>query len=218
MEIFEHLKTGNVVKLSRIEKTNIDYFDYYDDRISGPEEINDNRSIRLLCQIPPDVRQRLLIVEDLSENTICALGSFFGVSPEFFEEYLLNSGYGEARYNEPPARTWKTSRLKKSHASIKWYRPVHRLPTLFSNRDRKDSLEGSLEYAVAGSRISFKAETSIFRSEWDLWKDPTATARMRRQCGLEERASIWRQRLPDRDCQIGKYQGIPMESYLLSSS
>lgn len=96
-----------------------------------------------LSHIPSGVRQILIVVEDLSKQNIFGLGDHFGISPEFFEEHLLNSGYGftEEHYNDPPSTTWPTAHLTKSHKSIKWYRPVKILPTPFSNHNRSRMLK-----------------------------------------------------------------------------
>ncbi|KAL4894526.1 hypothetical protein BDV59DRAFT_175637 [Aspergillus ambiguus] len=77
---------------------------------------------------------------------------------------------------------------------------MYRSPPLFSNADREDllNLDGDgLEYISSRWTISLKAETNIFRSEWDLCVDPHATPQETRELGLVERASIWRKNVQD---------------------
>jgi hypothetical protein len=159
-------------------------------------------------RFPRDLKTRFIIVEDLSMQTINTLGSMFRPSPEFFAEHLLNSGYSGASYNERPAQTWRTSHLVKSYASMKWQRPVIRLPVApFSPHEleillnlkesrlihKKDDAEGEVLYEV---------EPNIFRAEWELWTDPATTTRMKRLCAWEERVSIWVGEAPEGQCKI----------------
>jgi hypothetical protein len=150
------------------------------------------------------LKGRVFLVEDLSRETIHALGETFGITPEFFEEHLLNSGYSGARYDDPPARSWKTARLNKPYVSIQWFRPVYRRPPLFSNRDREELLDFELEYISGNSRISLKAETNIFRPEWDLRVDPRGTAKEMSEFGLVERTSIWRKQAENMEYETGE--------------
>ncbi|KAA8649325.1 uncharacterized protein ATNIH1004_005226 [Aspergillus tanneri] len=159
-DAFDHIKYGNVRKTPRVEKTSITLYEYYDDSTASRVEIENAELISLYRDTPEGLNGRVFIVEDLSEGTIHALGEAFGLTPEFFEEHLLNSGYGGAQYDDPPRRSWKTAGLNKS------------------------------------SSISLKAETNIFRSEWDLRVDPRGTAK---ECGLVERASIWRKNAENMD-------------------
>jgi hypothetical protein len=202
--VLDHIKNGNVVKQSRHNRTSITYYDHINDFRCDPRQIYDAKNIALLGHAPPNVQQRLVIVEDLSKPTIDALGETFSINPEFFEEHLLNSGYAGAEYDEPPARTWKTGLLQKSYVSLRWIRPVYRLPTYFSTRDLEDLLDDSTEHFTRHGSVTTRVYTNIFRLEWSLWTDPTKTVRMKRECGLEERISIWKGKLTGRDCEIGK--------------
>ncbi|KAF7182464.1 hypothetical protein CNMCM7691_002034 [Aspergillus felis] len=193
--VFDHIKHGNIRKVPRVERTSITLYEYYDDSTATRVEIESPQMIPRFHGMREGLKGRVFLVEDLSKETIDALGETFGITPEFFEEHLLNSGYGGAQYDDPPARSWKTARLNKSYVSIQWFRPVYRHPPLFSKRDRKDllDLQGSgLEYISGNSSISLKAVTNIFRSEWDLRVDPRGTAKEMSEFGLVERASIWR--------------------------
>ncbi|PKX95433.1 uncharacterized protein P174DRAFT_449850 [Aspergillus novofumigatus IBT 16806] len=193
--IFDHIKHGNIRKIPRLERTSITLYEYYDDNTATRAEIETALEISRFHGMRDGLKGRVFLVEDLSRKTIDALGETFGITPEFFEEHLLNSGYSGARYDDPPARSWKTARLNKPYVSIQWFRPVYRRPPLFSNRDREDllDLEGDgLEYISGNSSISLIAETNIFRSEWDLRVDPRGTAKEMSEFGLVERTSIWR--------------------------
>jgi hypothetical protein len=163
--------------------------------------------------------QRLITVEDLYPDIIKLLVVTFGVNPEFFESHLSNSGYNNGQYNDPSPQLWRTAGMKASYVSLKWYRPAWRLPVVpFSTQDLEDLLNpepGRLEYTLGKSndlRI-FETEANIFRSEWDLWTDLKTTTRMKRLCGWEERASIWRGNVPNSlnsNCEIGKLSTAPL--------
>ncbi len=79
---------------------------------------------KVLGNIPADVRLRMVLVEDLSEKTLSLLGGALHMSPEFFEEHLINSGWSAAGYGDVEADTWNTRGAIKDYTSISWYRPV----------------------------------------------------------------------------------------------
>ncbi|KAL3421140.1 hypothetical protein PVAG01_07585 [Phlyctema vagabunda] len=211
-EVLPHLTTGRIHASTRHDTLNISYVDYGQSfrspLMTKSGDLRNDHIIGWLGTIPDNVKQRLIIVEDLSPRTIHCLGTRFGVSPEFFEEHLINSGYNGAVYNDASPKTWTTSGMKKSYCSVKWHRPVYRLPMVpYSNQDLNDLLDPSCNRVEYTSDISsdlniFQTENNIFRSEWDLWTDPKTTTRVKRVCGWEEKASIWSQRLPERDCRI----------------
>ncbi|OBT80665.1 hypothetical protein VF21_00305 [Pseudogymnoascus sp. 05NY08] len=176
--------------------------------IVGSNDIHNIRRLGAIGNIPENVKQRLLIVPDLAPQIINLLGNLFGLSPEVFEEHLINSGYEGANYDNRPAHTWSTAKMKKSHASIKWYRPVYRHPVPpYSTRDREvllDPTQGRLKRSEDYDRdfLVYQARSNIFRSEWEMWTDPKITSQDGRICGWEERATVWSQKLDDRDCYI----------------
>jgi hypothetical protein len=225
--VFDHIKHGNICKKPRHDHTSLVCYDYYNS--STPrlwQEINDAREIQFLGNPPTGAYQRVLLVEDLSESTINALGKTFCINPEFFEEHLLNSGYASAEYDMMPAKMWATASLEKSHASAKWIRPVYRLPMYSWNYKMQDlaktgkmrpraSTEGEKEGEFNEARDSIEhftrfgivktwVSTNIFRSESYLWTTRGNSKSAKRECGLEERISIWKGRLPGRDCEIGR--------------
>lgn len=215
-EFMTHLKDGHINAITRHDNFNVSYIDFSNTStfpgLIHLSNVHDELvALKTLGNIRNDVQQRLIVVEDLSKRTIRCLGKRFGVPPEFFEEHLINSGYEGMHYNDRPAHTWSTYGMKKSYISMKWHRPVFRLPIVpFSQNDLRELLDPAikrLEYTSNASRHMsiYQTETNIFRSEWGLWTDPRVTPRMKRVCGWEERASIWSRKLPDSDCQIGTF-------------
>ncbi|PYI00244.1 hypothetical protein BO78DRAFT_439499, partial [Aspergillus sclerotiicarbonarius CBS 121057] len=203
-KVLDHIKDGNVRLQSRHEKTSITYYDYAENSMSEPLYIDDHTHIPWLGYPSPDVHQRLIIVEDLSKPTIHGLGLAFSINPEFFEEHLVNSNYARLSHSEPPARTWKTASLAKSYVTFRWIRPVYRLHTYFSQRDLEDlvQLDGYTEHITRQGTVKTQVTTNIFRSDWSLWTDPSMTIGKRRECGLEEKVSIWKGRIQNSDCDI----------------
>lgn len=205
--VFDHIKRGNIRKNPRLQRTSITLYEYYDDSTATRVEIDTAQEIPRFCGMREGLKGRVFLVEDLSTKTINTLGETFGITPEFFEEHLLNSGYGGAKYDDPPARSWKTARLNKPYVSLQWFRPVYRRPPLFSNRDREKLLDlqgNGLEYISGNSSISLKAATNIFRAEWDLRVDPRRTAKEMGEFGLVERASIWKKQDENMEYETGK--------------
>lgn len=148
-EVFQHLKHGRIRAESRHPYC-LDSISYIDLPLPGYcfhlggnlMEGNKGHYEHSIRRVPEYSNQRLIIVEDLSLETIHFLGRQFGVSPEFFEEHLLNSGYEGANYNDLPASTWTAAGMNKSHVSVKWHRPVLRLPEPpFSKQDLRDLLD-----------------------------------------------------------------------------
>lgn len=198
-----HIENGNVKADSRHKKASIIYYDYLHDGSTYSRRVKNASAIPSLAD-RLSVRQRLIVVEDLSKQTIDTLGTKFKINPEFFEEHLLNSGYSGADYNQPSSKTWNTASLQKSHICMKWFRPVWRTPTYFSHQDIHDLLADKTEHFTRRGTFTTRAATNIFRSEWGLWTDPEKTIRVNRECGWEEKVSIWSGKSSDSDCQIGE--------------
>ena len=108
-EVLQHLSNGRILSQSRHEVLNISCMDFSHGYRSYPVVYltadSDEDVITSLGDIEGNVKQRLIIVEDLSPRIINCLGRRFGVNPELFEEHLLNSGYDGAEYNDAPAHT-----------------------------------------------------------------------------------------------------------------
>lgn len=74
---------------------------------------------------------RVVIVEDLSPRLIKLIYNAFKPSPEFFEQHLEGSLYGdpEPRHTTEDSlgsKIWSTNLLPRSHCSLRWWRPVMR--------------------------------------------------------------------------------------------
>jgi hypothetical protein len=211
-EILPHLLNGRILSSSRHDILDITYVDYYQSFRGPPVSFKRDSShasvVGALGDIPDDVKQRVVIVEELSPRTIACLGTRSGMSPEFFEEHLINSGYVNGNYDDQSPYSWITAGMTKAYVSMRWHRPVFRLPVVpYSKPDLEDLLDpehGRVEYTSNGGyQIAFQTGTNIFRPEWELWIDRRTNTRAKRVCGWEGRASIWTQKLKDRDCQIG---------------
>lgn len=225
--VLDHIKNGNVCKRSRHDRTFLVYYDFSKDLRLGANKIRDARDIRDLGEPPLNVHRRLLIVEDLSKSTIHALGETFCINPEFFEEHLLNSGYAGAEYDMLPAKMWTTASLERSYVSTKWIRPVYRLPMYSWNYNMQDlARTGSADFKSSSIKsdvnkgiltdkryiehftpygtVSTRVLTNILRPESRLWTTSERERGVGRECGLEERVSVWKGSIPNRDCEIGR--------------
>jgi hypothetical protein len=56
-------------------------------------------------KVSKSVKTRLLLVEDLSKEIILGLGHLYNISPEFFEEHPVNSGYNDRHYQDLAPQT-----------------------------------------------------------------------------------------------------------------
>ncbi|KAJ5983393.1 Mg2+ transporter protein CorA-like/Zinc transport protein ZntB [Penicillium waksmanii] len=196
-----HIKHGNVGKDSRQDKASVIYYDYTDSSRSSAVHIMSSGRIANLGYPPPNFRLRLLVVEDLTNSTINALGETFSINHEFFEEHLLSSGYAGADYNMMPSRSWATGSLEKSYFSMRWIRPVFRQPMYSSSRSMKDLVKASTRMTkrvgpvveisdeddsgqddkIGVEHFTTTVSTNIFRLDWPLWTNPAKTANMKRE-------------------------------------
>lgn len=206
--VFDHIKNGNIRTKPRLRNTSITLYEYRDDDSVIRVALEDPDSVSAFRDVTDGLRRRVFLIEDLSMRAIHCFGEAFGITPEFFEEHLLNSGWRGAKYDDPPAQTWTTAKMPKSYTSIQWFRPVYRRLPIFSRRDREDLLDvdkDGLEYTSGGSPVSIRAETNIFRSEWDLRINPRGTMDDMGEFGWVERASIWRKIDKAMGYEIGRF-------------
>ena len=132
------------------------------------------------------------------------LGSSLGISPEVFEEHLINSGWCNGYYEDSESDTWITRNMIKDYVSLKWYRPVKRILSGEYDADRKNLLSDSAEGVIKWTerirdqdnkhvQIGYKVKpcTNILRREWDLRTNPRATSVAAPSSAWEERATIW---------------------------
>ncbi|KAL2064923.1 hypothetical protein VTL71DRAFT_4063 [Oculimacula yallundae] len=228
--VLTHLENGRTLKPVTTHTAKLEVIDF-DSRNEctrrQPYNFNDsdifdfsltNNPNTALETVPQDVTRRLMIIEDLCPELIQFMVINLGLSPDFFEEHLVNSGYGGTLQKETVPHSWRSSSMKKSYISIKWYRPVWRLPRHpFSKQDLEDLLDpgiGNLQFSHDRSRdLRIQLESNIFRPEWDLWTDLRTTSRQKRLCGWEERASIWKGKIPgNNDCDLVVLLLDPMPS------
>lgn len=104
----------------------ITILDYSGHVFCGSEEISIAPAVgqevirqRLLGHtLEPNIKTRLIIVEDISHRLISLLRMSFPLSPEFFEEHLHGSGFRRDLSAESLLRSWNTSNLRKSYVSL----------------------------------------------------------------------------------------------------
>lgn len=189
----------------------------------------DNNSLgQYLHYVPPNpVQFQLLVATDLSIPLMDCLGSSLGISPEAFEEHLINSGWCDGYHDDPESNTWITRNMIKDYVSLKWYRPVKRILSSEYDSPRwslpSDNAEGvkwtktlrnaskkpvQIEYNV-------KPCTNIFRRGWDLRTDPRAPWVAAPSSGWEERATIWTRKY--KTCRTGMSLSVTSGLRLISA-
>ena len=131
----------------------------------------------------PDGVSQAIFVRDISSRIIDTLGPAFNLSPETFEQHLVQSGYTESSYADPDPSTWPTRFLPTQHVSLRWFSPVLRKdmePSDMVSRRRLlasgglqwDRLisdqQGRMGGLVRKRRQQLHTATNIFRQEWPL--------------------------------------------------
>jgi len=122
-----------------------------------------------------------VFVRDLSNRLMNSLGPAFDLSPEVFEEHLVQSGFTESSYEDPDSNTWPTRFLPKQQVSLRWLSPVLRKD--MEPRDmvtRRHLLSNTLRWdrqmkarlwrrgSLLGSTRRLYTVANIFRQEWPL--------------------------------------------------
>ena len=210
-----HLK--NVQERSLRKNVNVTCYDYADDalasvtafsprgRISKLRNAEGMSLARYLGDAPSDnVNLRLIVASDLSTALMNCLGTSLSMSPEVYEEHLVNSGWRNGTYNDKEPDTWVTRDMKKSHLSIRWYRPVKRtLRQPYSTVERKEFLtSGTTPFSWTeavldehgqphGVKHQSRPKTNILRRDWDMSTDAEAGISVGSIAAWEERATIW---------------------------
>lgn len=148
----------------------------------------------LIGDIPSEVDLRVLIVDDLSDTLIYLLGSGLSITPELFEEHLLNSGWHDHTYEDSEIDLWSTRNLTKNYASIRWYRPIQRRTARpyesEVSSDMHDPLtapDSWMERLSPTMRISHSTEplVNLLRRPWE------ASFEFGGISAWEERATVW---------------------------
>ena len=150
------------------------------------------------------VHLRVIVANDLSTDLIECLGTSFSISPEMYEEHLVNSGWQNGIYNDQSPENWITRDIKKSHMSIKWYRPVRRvLQRPYSTADRQRFLAPSAQPfrwtenildargKPHGIQHVSRPTTNVLRQDWDIKTNADATISAGGFTAWEERATVW---------------------------
>ena len=210
-----HLK--NVQSQSRGKNVNVTCYDYAGDALASVKaftgttrtpEIQTTEGMSLAQYLgdtsPENLQFRLIVATDLSTTLIECLGTLFSMSPEVYEEHLVNSGWRNGTYNDQEPDTWVTRDMKKSHMSIRWYRPVKRtLQQPYSTAERKELLTSTTlpfpwTEAVPdkhgkphGVKHKLRPATNILRRDWDIKTDAEAAISVGSFAAWEERATIW---------------------------
>ena len=187
-------------------------YDYSNSALSSCRKFGDDLSTdenvslyQVLKSYPPeDVRLRLIVAEDLSTELIECLGSSLSISPEAFEEHLLNGGWRNGNYDDPKSDTWITHDMVKNYTTLRWYRPVKReLQRPYSASDWENILDPekrSMAWSEAvpndvgkpyGVRHMMEPLTNIIRRDWNLKTNAEAHVAVGDLAAWEERATIW---------------------------
>ena len=206
----------NVTQSSRKANVRVTCYDYCNNEIASVRAFSikqeskelqsaEEKSLRKYLADPPPERLqlRLIVVNDLSTDIIDCLGNSFSMSPEFYEEHLVNSGWQNGIDNDQEPDTWITRDIKKAHMSLRWYRPVKRtVQRPCSAEDRRkflDSRAGSIgwmeTFSIEGKPHHVKhvlsPATNILRQNWDIKTDVEAVDSTGGFIALEERATMW---------------------------
>ena len=218
-----HLK--NVKQRSLRKNVNVTCYDYAHDALASFTAFSQRRRSsklrnaegmslgRFLGNAPSDnVQLRLIVASDLSTALMECLGTSLSMSPEVYEEHLVNSGWRNGTYNDKEPDTWVTRDMKKSYLSVRWYRPVKRtLQQPYSSMERKEFLtSGTLPFSWTeavldehgqphGVKHQSRPKTNILRRDWDMSTDAEAAISVGSFTAWEERATIWSK-------QNGKFQ------------
>lgn len=201
----------NVRSSGRHNKVSVTCYNYSDDVLASVIDFTENPSRELqngdgtslrryLEDSPPEnIHLRVIVASDLSTDLIECLGTSFSISPEVYEEHLVNSGWKNGSYNDGEPNTWITRDMQKSHMSIKWYRPVKRVlqvdrQRLLDSRAQsfswKEAVPNGLQKPHGVDHVS-KPATNILRQDWDITTDVEATVAVGGFTAWEERATVW---------------------------
>ena len=221
-----HLK--NILKPPRShDRADLDCFDYTSSGFFSMQRYafdgnlgscQDAFAKGILDDIPSDLKFRLLVVEDLSGKMIHILLKCLGISPEFFEEHLVNSGWRDEEYKDAESNTWCTRDLVKDYMSIKWHRPTKgradRPNWLHSSQgsskfestkktqkwEEKVSKESTARATVKERNVAVhhfaEPAVNILRRDWEPDLDSESFS------AWEERATVWRTQYLA--CQFGE--------------
>lgn len=97
------------------------------DRFSSRDSKWSEKIETLRTHLAIDLVARMILVEDLLEELMEALGSTFNLDPEFFAEHLVRAAHNRVDYidtfTEPPT----SPEAEPTYASLTWIRPLNRV-------------------------------------------------------------------------------------------
>lgn len=166
-------------------------------------------SQKLLERPQSNIDCRFIVVNDLSSDLIEVLRSAFDISPEVFEEHLLNSGWRNGSQVDHAADTWITRDIPKDYTTIKWYRPVRRQlhkPATYQDRlalldpkTRKTGFKWDENVIDEFNKPHIVRHSSwplsnILRPHWNIHADMTNSKEVQKTIAWEEHATVWSQK------------------------
>lgn len=139
--------------------------------------------------MPAEIATRVVLVEDLSDQLMEALGSTFMLNPDLFAKHLSRSSHHRFDHDDPVAELPVGPGGGPNFASLRWIRPVRQNPILSEWLSKPETLlaertivakHGKKSVAQRGitwlERLDrnceclhlFTADTDIFRRCWRL--------------------------------------------------
>ena len=92
--VWESPRSHDRAEMECFDYTNSGFFSMQRYTFNGDlDSCQDAFAGKIVDDIPSDLKFRLLVVEDLSGRMIHILGKCLNISPEFFKEHLINSGW-----------------------------------------------------------------------------------------------------------------------------
>lgn len=155
----------------------------------------------MIDDVPAKVDYRLLVVNDLSDTLVHILGTCLGITPEFFEEHIVNSGWHDSSYHDRDPEQWNTQDLVKNYTSIRWHRPIDRRVPLpwapYRLLDPLSTPDTGQEQLSQTKRIIHRTEplVNIIRRPWE------ARLEFGGFSAWEERATVWGTKIGN--CHLG---------------
>ena len=218
---------NNVLSPGRHKRVTVECYDYSNNALASRRTFahkeksddfytDENVSLRQILESHPsgNVQLRLIVAEDLSTELIECLGSSLNISPEVFEEHLLNAGWQNGEFDDSESDIWITHDMVKNYRTLRWYRPVKRkLQRPYSAFDWAtllDPFEPAMSWTEAvpndigkpyGVGHSTRPSTNILRRDWDLKTDAEAHVAVGDMAAWEERATIWSRQ--SESCSVG---------------
>ena len=212
----------NVRYPSRRRDASIDCYDFSNDSVISSWHAgfrmaldgffaDDDTPLSSLLNEQPEsgVDLRLILAEDLSSDLIEQLGSLLDISPEIFEEHLLNSGWIDGVQFHQGEESWNTHTMDKDYLTVKWYRPVNRqLLKPNTYEERLKLLDPNLRqpwFSWAENviddfgnrhtvRHSSRPISNIIRNNWDIHADIFESQGSSKTVAWEEQTTIWSQK------------------------